>query len=85
MGERIMLIFFLINDMLCKIIYIDMDVFFVFVEECDNFFFKGKFVIIGFDFRKIGGRGVVFICNYEVWKFGVYLVMFLKEVYEWCF
>lgn len=45
-----MLIFFLLNDLLRKIIYIDMDVFFAVVEIRDNFKFRGKFVIIGSDF-----------------------------------
>lgn len=40
----------------------------------DNFKLKGKLVIVG---GKVSSRGVVFMVFYEVWKYGVYLVMFM--------
>lgn len=79
-----MLIFPLINDTSRKIIHIDMDAFFASVEERDNPDLKGKPVIIGFDPRKTGGRGVVSTCNYEARKFGVHSAMSSKDAYERC-
>lgn len=52
-----------------------MDVFFVFVEEWDYFEFCGYLLVIVRYFSDIGGCGVVIMVNYEVRKFGIYLVM----------
>lgn len=61
------LCFFLKKDMLRKIIYIDMDVFFVLVEEWDYLELVGYLLVIVCYLSDIGGKGVVIIVNYIVW------------------
>ena len=50
-----------------KIIHIDMDAFFVSMEQLDNSALKGKPIVVGHD----GPRSVVCTASYEARKFGV--------------
>lgn len=63
-----------------KIIHIDMDAFFVSVEEHDNPALKGHPVVVGYD----GPRGVVATANYEARKFGVHSAMAMATAHRLC-
>ena len=63
-----------------KIIHIDMDAFFVSVEEHDNPALKGHPVVVGYD----GPRGVVATANYEARKYGVHSAMAVATAHRLC-
>lgn len=63
-----------------KIIHIDMDAFFVSVEELDNPALKGHPVVVGYD----GPRGVVATANYEARKYGVHSAMAMTTAHRLC-
>ena len=63
-----------------KIIHIDMDAFFVSVEEHDNPALKGHPVVVGYD----GPRGVVATANYEARKYGVHSAMAMATAHRLC-
>ena len=63
-----------------KIIHIDMDAFFVSVEEHDNPALKGHPVVVGYD----GPRGVVSTASYEARRFGVHSAMSIAKAKQMC-
>lgn len=63
-----------------KIIHIDMDAFFVSVEEHDAPSLKGHPVVVGYD----GPRGVVSTANYEARKYGVHSAMAMTTAHRLC-
>ena len=63
-----------------KIIHVDMDAFFVSVEERDNPDLRGKPVAVGYD----GERGVVSTANYEARRWGVHSAQAVKTAHRLC-
>ena len=63
-----------------KIIHIDMDAFFVSVEQRDRPELRGKPIAVGYD----GARGVVCTASYEARKFGVRSAMSVQLAKRLC-
>ena len=69
------------EEIIRKIIHVDMDAYFAAIEQRDFPELKGKAVIVG---GAVGERGVVSTCSYEARKYGVHSAMPATIAHKLC-
>lgn len=69
----------LTNDTHRKIIHVDMDAFYASIEQRDEPQLRKKALVVAYDPRTTGGKGVVTTANYVARQFGVHSAMPANE------